>query len=76
MRYAISQNHKTAVFEGDVFVTLENNDLLQVRVFECRYGEDERTDEVIFERIVSMKEGFDEHALLEEEDAALWDGLK
>ncbi|MBR5287851.1 MAG: hypothetical protein IKU34_04575 [Clostridia bacterium] len=76
VRYAISQNHKTAVFEGDVFVTIENNDLLQVRVFECRYGEDERTDEVIFERIVSMKEGFDEHALLEEEDAALWDGLK
>lgn len=76
VRYAISENHKTAVFEDDVFVTIENNDLVHVRVFECRYGEGERTDEVIFERIVSRKEGFDERALLEEESAALWNGLK
>ena len=76
VRYAVSENHKTAAFEGDVFVTIENNDLVHVRVFECRYGEDERTDEVIFERVVSMKEGFDEQALLEEESRALWNGLK
>ena len=76
VRYAISEHHKTSVFEGDVFVTIENNDLVHVRVFECHYGEDERTDEVIFERIGSMKEGFDEHALLEEESAALWNGLR
>ena len=76
VRYAVSENHKTSVFEGDVYVTIENNDLVHVRVFECRYGGDNREDEVIFERIVSMKEGFDEQALLEEEDAALWNGLK
>ena len=76
VRYAISENQRTSVFEGDVFVTIENNDLVHVRVFECRYSEGERTDEVLFERVVSMKEGFDEQALLEEADAALWDGLK
>ena len=76
VRYAISENQRTSVFEGDVFVTIENNDLVHVRVFECRYAEDERTDEVLFERIASMKEGFDEQALLEEEDAALWNGLR
>lgn len=76
VRYAISETYHTAVFEGDVFVTIENYDQVHVRVLECRYGEGERTDEVIFERIVSMKEGFDEHALLDEESAALWNGLK
>ncbi len=76
VRYAISQSHQTAVYEEDVFVTIENYDLVHVRVLECRYGEDERTDEVIFERIASRKEGFDEQALLEEERAVLWNGLR
>lgn len=76
VRYAVSEEHKTAIFEGDLFITIENGDLLQVHVFECRYGEGERTDEMIFERVVSMSEGFDERALLEEESRALWNGLK
>jgi len=76
VRYAVSEHQKTAISEGDVFVTIENYDQVHIRVLECRYGEDERKDEVIFERIVSMKEGFDEHALLEEESAALWNGLR
>ena len=76
VRYAVSEHQKTAISQDDVFVTVENYDLLHVRVFECRYGEDERTDEVIFERVVSMSEGFDERALLEEENTALWNGLK
>lgn len=76
VRYAVSENHRSSVFEGDVFVTIENNDLVHMRVFECRYGEDERTDEVIYERIVSRKEGFDEQALLQEMRQALWKGLE
>lgn len=76
VRYAVSQNLKTSVFEDEVFVTIENNDQIHVRIFECRYDEDERTDEVIFEQLVSQKEGFDEHSLLQEESAALWNGIK
>ena len=76
VRYAISQEQRTGIFEGDLFIDITNNDLVHVRVFECQYGEDERTDEVIFERIVSRTEGFDEQALLEEESAALWNGLR
>ena len=76
VRYAISQEQRTGIFEGDLYIDITNNDLVHVRVFECRYGEGERTDEVIFECIVSRKEGFDEQALLEEESAALWNGLK
>ena len=76
VRYAISQEQRTGIFEGDLFIDITSNDLVHVRVFECQYGEDERTDEVIFERIVSRTEGFDELALLEEESAVLWNGLK
>ena len=76
VRYAVSEEQQTGIFEGDLFIHITNNDLVQVRVFECRYGEGERTDEVIFERIASRKEGFDEQALLKEEDAALWQGLR
>ena len=76
VRYAVSENQKTAVFEDDVFVTIENNDLVHVCVFECRYGEEGREDAVIFEQIVSMKEGFDEQALMDAQEQALWNGLK
>ena len=76
VRYAISEEQRTDIFEGDLFIDITNNDMVHIRVFECRYGEDERTDEVIFERAVSRSEGFDERALLEEESAALWNGLK
>ena len=76
VRYAVSEHQKTAISQDDVFITVENYDLLHVRVFKCRYGEDERTNEVIIERVVSMSEGFDERALLEEESAALWQGLR
>ena len=76
VRYAISQEQRTGIFEGDLYIDITNNDLVHVRVFECQYGEGERTDEVIFERIASRKEGFDEQALLEEESAALWNGIK
>lgn len=76
VRYAVSQEQETAIFEGDLFITILNNGYLQVRVYECRYGEGERTDEVIYERIVNLNEEFDEQALLEEEDAVLWNGLR
>ena len=76
VRYAISEHKKTELMEGDVFVTIENCDLLHVRVFDCRYGEYERTDDVIFEEVASVSEGFDELVLLDREREALWQGLK
>ena len=76
VRYAVSENQRTSAVDGDVYVTIENCDLVHVRVMECRYGETERTDEVIFEEIASVSEGFDELALLERESEALWQGLR
>ncbi len=76
VRYAIAENQKTAIFEGDLFITIENSGLVQVRVFECEYGEFEREDKVIFDQTVSRREGLDERALLDAENAALWQGLK
>ena len=76
VRYAVSENQRTSAVDGDVYVTIENCDLVHVRVIECRYGEYERTDDVIFEEIASVSEGFDELALLERESEALWQRLR
>jgi len=76
VRYAVCEEQKTAVWDGNVYVTIENSDMLHARVFECRYGEDEREDAVIFEKLLNHSEGFDEQTLLAEISSALWDGLK
>lgn len=76
VRYAVAEEQTTAIYEGDAYVTITNNNLLHVRVFDCQYGDGERTDNVIFEKTVSLGESLDEQALLEEESAALWNELR
>ena len=76
VRYAVCREQVTSLFEGDTYIRIENQDRLVSQVYECRYDGFERSDELIYEKTVSMSEGFDEQALLAAEDEALWNGLR
>ena len=48
---------------------------MRLRVYEAEYGEGERVDRVVWERSATLEECSD-GTVLDEENAALWDGLK
>ena len=47
-----------------------------LRVYEAEYGEGERGDRVVWERTATLEECSDGGTVLDEETAALWDGLE
>ena len=75
VRYAVCEENKQLIFEENSYIEITDYDRIRARVFECCYTEGERTDTVIYETVVEH-ETVDARALLDQIDAALWNGLK
>ena len=77
--------HRKAIYrwEGTELVMIrcavseetEDGQGVRLRVYEAEYGEGERVDRVVWERSATLDECSD-GTVLDEETAALWDGLK
>lgn len=76
VRSAVSDYENTSLFENRQYISIDNYDVVHMRVYEAEYDGYERKDNLLWEARLDMTQANDEQALLEQEDAALWQGLR
>lgn len=77
LRSAVADYEHTSLFEGSRFTSIDNYDAVHMRVYEAEYGGDERTDTLLWEaRLDTARANDDVQTLLDQEQAALWQGLR